>query len=33
MVELDYTHERQLLLESFESWKEGWIEGWKEAEK
>lgn len=31
MVELDYTHERQLLLESFESQKEGWIEGWKEG--
>jgi hypothetical protein len=28
---LDYTFERQILLERQEAWKEGFIAGWKES--
>jgi hypothetical protein len=32
-VTLDYTFDRQILLERQEAWKEGFIEAWKQVSK
>jgi hypothetical protein len=33
VMQLDYTFERQIMLEREEAWEEGWKEGWKKGWK
>jgi hypothetical protein len=33
VMQLDYTFERQIMLEREEAWREGWKEGWKKGWK